>query len=176
MSESIQSVNNEDARASEVLSDSKALHEKTKNLAAQLNTVSRTSQDFPSEEAWTEMSGRVWEMMGRYRDSYLLARVAVALGSTIKVVGIVLAGVILVAAFFFGTLIADDVKNGGRVILVSIFIGIIISTIVGFVFYVAGVIVSASGQNLKATLDSAVNTSPFMDDQEKAQMMSLPTA
>jgi len=36
-----------------------------------------------------------------------------------------------------------------------------------------GVVVSAQGQVLKATLDGSVNTSPFLDLTQKAQVMSL---
>ena len=41
---------------------------------------------------------------------------------------------------------------------------------IGWIF---GALISSQGQLLKATLDSAVNTSPFLDDSERARMMSL---
>jgi hypothetical protein len=44
---------------------------------------------------------------------------------------------------------------------------------VWFLFFVFGVIVSAQGQQLLATLDAAVHSSPFMDTAAKAQAMSL---
>jgi hypothetical protein len=44
------------------------------------------------------------------------------------------------------------------------------------VFYFFGVVVTALGQNLQASLDTAVHSSPFLDDQEKRQAMGLPSA
>lgn len=41
------------------------------------------------------------------------------------------------------------------------------------VFFVAGVMVSSYGQQLRATLDSAVNSSPLMSPDQKAQAMRL---
>ena len=49
-----------------------------------------------------------------------------------------------------------------------------ISVIAAVSFYVAGVIVSANGQVLKASIDCAVNGSPFIDEAQKAAIMSLP--
>jgi hypothetical protein len=40
-------------------------------------------------------------------------------------------------------------------------------------FFILGSLVSAQGQILKATLDGAVNTSPFLTDEQRAQMMRL---
>ena len=40
-------------------------------------------------------------------------------------------------------------------------------------FFTLGVIVSALAQQLKAGLDSVVNTSPFLDIPAKARAMSL---
>jgi len=53
--------------------------------------------------------------------------------------------------------------------LVGVFIGIVVGGL-GFIF---GVMVSAQGQLLKAILDTAVNSSPLLDDDQRARMMSL---
>jgi hypothetical protein len=43
----------------------------------------------------------------------------------------------------------------------------------GIIIYVIGVLVSAQGQILKATLDTAVHTSPFLDDDQRLIAMRL---
>jgi hypothetical protein len=40
-------------------------------------------------------------------------------------------------------------------------------------FFVFGIAVSAQGQVLQAGLDTAVNTSPFLSNQEKAEVMRV---
>jgi hypothetical protein len=42
--------------------------------------------------------------------------------------------------------------------------------------YVLGILVSAQGQILKASLDNAVNGSPFLTNEHRAKVMSLPGA
>ena len=47
------------------------------------------------------------------------------------------------------------------------------AVIVGVPLYVLGILVSAQGQILKATLDSAVTNSPFLTEDQMAEVMSL---
>jgi hypothetical protein len=51
--------------------------------------------------------------------------------------------------------------------------GLLIAGLWFALFFVLGIIVSAQGQILKANLDSAVNTSPFLTTQQKARVMDL---
>jgi hypothetical protein len=46
---------------------------------------------------------------------------------------------------------------------------------VGLLFYLLGVLVAAQGQTLLASLDSAVNSSPFLTNHQKAEILSLTT-
>jgi hypothetical protein len=51
--------------------------------------------------------------------------------------------------------------------------GLLIAGIIGLVFWIAGVLVTALGQFLRASVDTAVNTSPFLSDAEKTRMMGI---
>ena len=51
--------------------------------------------------------------------------------------------------------------------------GMIAAVIVGGLFCVFGVLISAHAQMLKATIDSAVHTSPFLSDAQRVEMMNL---
>lgn len=114
---------------------------------------------------------RVSSVMTRYRDAYLVARVTDGFGRLIKTIGIVasilliLVGIVLLSNGRGGD---ATTAMGGAIIAFGIFVGVLL--------YLLGVLVSAQGQILKATLDSAVNSSPFLTDEHKATVMSLPQA
>lgn len=109
-------------------------------------------------EAIGEGAGVVDEttaLMKRYRDAYLVARATGTIGKVIKGIGI------LVIAM--GLIRAGQSTNS-----ISLFIAS-----VGALLYCAGVLVAAQGQILLASLDSAVNSSPFLTNEDKAKAMSL---
>ena len=101
----------------------------------------------------------------RYRDAYLTARAINGLGEIIKGVSIFLGIVIVIMS----TKAASGFGVGGE----SFIIGLVFGTVVGFLGYVGGVLLSAQGQILKATLDSAVNTSPLLSNENRLSIMSL---
>ncbi|HET9280534.1 MAG TPA: hypothetical protein VFR24_01110 [Candidatus Angelobacter sp.] len=104
----------------------------------------------------------------RYIDGYRVARFIVGLGTLIKVLGAV-AGVLVLILGFAG---ASDAFGRGTSEMVGL-VSFLMGAVVWFVFFIAGVIVSAQGQQLKASLDSAVHSSPFLDPEGKARAMSL---
>ena len=81
------------------------------------------------------------------------------LGNSIKVVGAILAGIIVLGSLNLGSFAVA---------------GIFLAAIAGGLFWVCGVIVAAHGQVLTATLDTAVASSRFLTDTERAEAMSLP--
>lgn len=102
----------------------------------------------------------------RYADAYIVARTIVGLGDTIKGVGILIGLVVAI-----GSLIAA--MKGGMGMILG-FMGIAIATTIATALYLLGTVASAQGQILKATLDTAVNSSEFLRAQDRAQIMSLP--
>lgn len=86
----------------------------------------------------------------------------VGLGNAIKVVGAILGGIVA-----FGALRLPDSLFGGAV-------GLFFAVIVAGMFWICGVIVAAHGQILRATLDTAVASSHFLTDVERADAMGLP--
>jgi hypothetical protein len=108
-------------------------------------------------------------VMHRYSDAYLYARVTVGIGSFIKGIGIASAILLFLVLF-----IAGAANNSNPVI--SLIVGAILGGIVGGFFYIWGILISAVGQILKASLDGSVNTSPFLTNEHRAKIMSLPTS
>ena len=109
----------------------------------------------------------VKSLMSRYWDAYAVARVTAGLGEVIKGIAAVLAILIALGAL----LIAGQVGGSGAI--VTFFLGVIGAAFVGGQFYLLGVIVMAQGQILKASLDGAVNSSPFLQNEHRAKIMSL---
>jgi VIT1/CCC1 family predicted Fe2+/Mn2+ transporter len=108
-------------------------------------------------------SERAAALSGRYRDAYRVSGVISGLGTTIKIVGAIVAAIPIVIGFFFS---GSDI----RFLLAALCFG----GIVWALFFFVGVIVSAQGQILNACLDIAVNGSPHIDAEEKADIMSIP--
>ena len=109
----------------------------------------------------------------RYEDLYRAANVMTGLGNTVKVVGIVLASVIL----FFWFIVAIAMASswlGAIAFFLSLVIGVAFGALVGGLFFLLGVLISAQGQLLMSHADSAVHTSPFLSYQQRATAMSLP--
>ena len=88
----------------------------------------------------------------RYQDAYLVANTTSSI-----VLGIAI----------FAVAVAES--NSTQVIVVVLFAGIVIG---GFIV-MFGVLICALGQLLKATLDTALNTSPLLTNSERTKIMSL---
>jgi len=103
-------------------------------------------------------------MMTRYTDAYRLARAITRIGETIKIVSLI-AGACLLALGLSGT----SSGFGGA----SIFFGVVLAVVVGGVGFILGVLLSAQGQLLTATLDTAVHSCPFLQNEQRAEIMSV---
>ena len=126
--------------------------------------------------------------INRYLDLYRAARLLTALGTTIKTVGIILAAIIFSFWFIvgiaavsqsqpsspFGPSTATQSAAQTVTFFICIIIGAVFGVTVGGLFFLLGVLISAQGQLLLAHADSAVHTSPFLNNEERAAAMSLP--
>ena len=101
----------------------------------------------------------------RYRDAYLVARTTTAIGGAVKFIGIGLGLLVLLAAVVVGSQTDRTFE--------SFVGGCLVGAVVAVPLFVLGVLVSAVGQSLKATLDTAVHSSPFLKREDMARVMSL---
>jgi hypothetical protein len=119
------------------------------------------------------------KVMSRYEEGYRLARMISGLSLIVKVVG-VLAGifVILFGTLGSATVMRPNAAMTGVVSLESqhyvyllsvIFFGALVAMI-GWLF---GILLEAYGQHLKASLDAAVNGSPFLNNLDRTKIMRL---
>ncbi len=112
-------------------------------------------------------AGRATRVMKRYRDAYFVARGITAVGAGVKLIGIA-AGLLV----FFGDLMIVGTLTG-QFGIVPFATGFISGAFSGGTVYLIGVLISAAGELNKAQLDSAVNTSPFLTDDQRAEAMYL---
>jgi len=112
-------------------------------------------------------------LASRYNDAYTMARFQTKLGEIIKSISILIGILVaLVSGLFmlFGMNESSFGPNLGKAIGGF---GIVIGVAGGFVGWILGVMISSLGQLLKAHLDTAVNTSPFLGNDDRARIMSL---
>lgn len=109
-------------------------------------------------------------VMNRYTDAYRVARTTVIIGNVLKVLG-VLAGLVIGVSVFavFAGALRTSAQSGMAGAVMGLFFG---GGTFAF-FFVLGVVISAQGQLIKATLDSAVGVSPFLTEEQRAEVMSV---
>jgi hypothetical protein len=110
-------------------------------------------------------------LTSRYKDAYVVSSVTEGFGRLIKALGVLIAGVLVLVGF----LLIGQGGLGEATFALGVVI-LIFGIVTGLSFYMWGVLVSANAQVLKASLDSAVNTSPFLSNEHRAEIMSLPQA
>ena len=85
------------------------------------------------------------------------------IGETVKVIGIVVGSIILFGGLVFA----------GSAGVAVLFLGAVVGALYGGIIFLLGLLISAQGQMLLVQADSAVHTSPFMTNEERAKVMSL---
>ena len=104
--------------------------------------------------------------MKRYNDAYKVARAIVFYGHSVQVIGTLIAvgvGAILLTWFNYQRAPQD----------ISAFLSFMIGATLFTFFFIIGIMINAQGQRLKASLDGAVHSSPFLNDAQRAKVMSL---
>jgi hypothetical protein len=136
------------------------------NEALSPGTTVQIAQNHPTDQAV------VAALMKRYKDAFLVARSIVSIGKIVRIAGIVIGGI---AAIVVCGLMSKPVAPGAQAdsVAARFALGVLVGIGVAVPLFVLGTLISAQGQILKATLDTAVNSSPFLKDEERAQIMPL---
>jgi len=103
----------------------------------------------------------------RYLDGYRQARFISGFGQFVKIAGGVIGAVIVVAGL---ASLRDSTASS------TLSTGVAVGSIVGggvvaLVFFVAGVMIAAQGQMLLASLDTAVNSSTILTNDQRTRIM-----
>lgn len=144
------------------------------HCAADLSQFRQPPQPISQAPTNADESSEAKSLKKRYKDAYRVARITTGVGSTIKGVGALLGILIFLGVFA----LAAGQRNvygvrGGDIQVISLIVATIFGGTVWLVFFIWGVLVSAQGQILKASLDGAVNGSPFLTNEQRATIMSL---
>lgn len=109
-----------------------------------------------------------------YADAYAVAASIVTFGGVLKAIGVV-GAVLVVALAIISETLGATVVLGGRPVQIGG--ALVVGGLWWAFFYVGGVIVSAQGQLLNASLDTAVNTALLLEvaqDRLSIASQSLP--
>lgn len=98
----------------------------------------------------------------------------------VVIIGIVIAIFVAMMAMMIGGGIENQARSAyvgpGQGTGVAIgFVIFLIGAVFGGIFIVSGILTRAAAQHLMASFDSAVNSSKFLNNVQRAEMMSLPT-
>ena len=117
-----------------------------------------------SDPAEKSGSQYVVKLMERYDNAYRVAGTARALGTAAKVVGLIAAGIVFLGG------VAGSIGALGQAGFIG---GLVLASIIATMFWILGTLVAAIGENLKAVLDTAVYSSTFLNNAERAKIMLI---
>jgi len=108
----------------------------------------------------------------RYADAYTEAHAVVTVGKLVKSVAVFLFVAIVIAGFVMAS--ASGTPNYGRSGMNGIVagIGFALACLISIPTYVLGILVAAQGQTALATLDTAVNSSRHLKEDDVARVLS----
>jgi len=107
----------------------------------------------------------------RYEDAYLHARSLEQAGDVIQTTGWALGAVFFCGAVFAAHTVLTPLTPAADWLPPAGFAIAAIVTV--FLFWLVGMLVYARGQHVTAGLDSAVNSSPFLSNAQRAKLMFL---
>jgi hypothetical protein len=101
-------------------------------------------------------------MISRYSSAYSTARLIIVIGRIVVVLGILIGFLSMTVGFSLK-------ESSTSLFLIYGLVSILASVVMG-------IVISAQGQMMLAVLDTAINTSPFMNLKDKAQAMRIPSS
>jgi len=110
------------------------------------------------------------KLFERYRDGYLASNWIGRLGKAIELIGFSFASV-----FFFGAYLVMHVHLNEAVAPwknYAAFALVVLGAAITLVSYLIGTLISGMGQAVRAVVDTAVNTSPFLSTEQKGHVMT----
>jgi len=115
--------------------------------------------------------GYFGRLADRYKDAYSIAAATVRFGNLVKQWSLALGSAVILGGFVM-TVPSDPIHPGSfnwLYLLRGLFVGVIILA----AGYISGTFLVVQGQCTSALLDTAVNTSPHLQDLEKASILTL---
>jgi uncharacterized integral membrane protein len=136
-------------------------------MSNDLGNILGTSAAQNTDANW----GRSQKLAYRYVDGYKSSSTLIKLGNIIKIIGYIIAALIVLGGFIAFIVAASNSSPGsgmGVFLLCLLYAGLVI--LGAFVY---GSVIAALGHILRASQDGAVNNSPLITDNERASILSL---
>jgi hypothetical protein len=136
-------------------------------MSNDLGNILGTSAAQSTNANWS----RTQNLAYRYVDGYKSSSTLVSLGNIIKIIGYVIAALIVVGGFIAFIVAASNNSPGsgfGVFLLCLLYAGLVVLGA-----YVYGSVIAAIGHILRAAQDGAVNNSPLITNDERASILSL---
>ncbi|MBM4094061.1 MAG: hypothetical protein FJ276_32330 [Planctomycetes bacterium] len=108
----------------------------------------------------------------RYADAYTEAHAVVTVGKIVKGVAVVLFILILIAGFVMASDSGNRQFGGGGTNGLVAGMGFALACIIGIPTYVLGILIAAQGQTSLASLDTAVNSSRHLSNEDVARVLA----
>ena len=111
----------------------------------------------------------------RYSYAYFVARALDNFGNIIRKAGLILFVVIVIGTFIVEKYLIDysQAHEFSPISIMVLVLGLCSAIGIGTWFFISGHVLEALGHILKASIDCAVNSSPFLENEERAKIMSL---
>jgi hypothetical protein len=115
--------------------------------------------------------GYFGRLAGRYKNAYDVAAATIRFGNLVKQGALALAGAVTLGAVVVS--VPSDPIHYAPVNWFHLLCGLFVGAVLLATGYISGTFLAAQGQFMSALLDTAVNTSPHLQDLEKASLMTL---
>jgi hypothetical protein len=106
----------------------------------------------------------------RYKNAYSIAAATVRLGNLVKQGALALAGAMILGGVIVS--VPSNPIQDGSFNWLYLLGGLSIGAVTLAAGYISGALLAAQGQCMSALLDTAVNTSPHLQDLEKASILT----
>lgn len=144
--------------------------------APAMPAVAEVTQADPITPQPASQRSRDNPLVKRYVDLYRVARLLITTAAVVKVI----AGVVGVGIFLVWLLLSSGAAafsdspsgTGPGFVFVGLLGGAFFGGVAGGFIFLCGIFIAAQGQLLLAQADIAINTSPFLDQEERRQAMS----
>ena len=103
----------------------------------------------------------------RYKEGYTIARLTGLIGILVQLGAVVLAVALIGGGIYGASQMSQSPGTPPQMSIGVAIAGALLGVIFGGLFFLLGILISAQGQLILATLDTAVNSTPSLSDEEK---------
>jgi hypothetical protein len=108
----------------------------------------------------------------RYKHAYSASKITSFLSYLIQIGAVILAAMLVGAGLFAASRMSGPTGMPSEFSFVVAAIGCASGVVVGSLFYILGILVASQAQLTLASIDAAVNSAPFLTDDQKLSIIN----